>query len=70
MAGQKRSTKDCVALEQEVWEEMEARPGDREIPGKERTCRRQVARGLPAPQNRGFQGPGSGRLLPTWAAQY
>lgn len=50
-------TKDHVGLEQGVWEETEARPGHREVSGKERTRRHQAAQGLPAPSESRFPGP-------------
>lgn len=62
-------TKDHVGLEQGVWEETEARPGHREVSGKEPAGTKQRKASL-RPQSRGFRGPGSSRLLPSWAAKH
>lgn len=70
VAGQKRFIKGCVKLEQEAWEETEARPGDRKVPVKERTHRHQAVPPCPlAPSECCFQGSGSSSDLPTCAVE-
>lgn len=70
VAGQKRFIKGCVKLEQEAWEETEARPGDRKVPVKERTRRDQAVPPCPlAPSECCFQGSGSSSDLPTCAVE-